>query len=134
MNSMFATHAVQTLPFWLTVAGFAVAYFLYMMNNNVAASIRKALSPLVTILENKYFLDWINENIIARGARLLGVGLWKGADQGLIDGALVNGSWKVVGGIAAIARRLQSGYLYHYALMMILGVVALMTWFVWYGK
>ena len=130
----FATHAVMTLPFWLTVAGFAVAYFLYMMNNNVAASIRKALSPLVVILENKYFLDWINENIIARGARLLGVGLWKGADQGLIDGALVNGSWKVVGGIAAIARRLQSGYLYHYALMMILGVVALMTWFVWYGK
>ena len=130
----FATHAVMTLPFWLTVAGFAVAYFLYMMNNNVAASIRKALSPLVTILENKYFLDWINENIIARGARLLGVGLWKGADQGLIDGVLVNGSWKVVGGIAVIARRLQSGYLYHYALMMILGVVALMTWFVWYGK
>ena len=130
----FATHAVTTLPFWLTVAGFAVAYFLYMMNNNVAASIRKALAPLVVVLENKYFLDWINENIIARGARLLGVGLWKGADQGLIDGALVNGSWKVVGGIAAIARKLQSGYLYHYALMMILGVVAMTTWFVWYGK
>ncbi len=130
----FAAHAVQTLPFWLTVAGFAVAYFLYMMNNNVAASVRKALSPLVKVLENKYYMDWINENIIARGARLLGVGLWKGADQGLIDGVIVNGSWKTVGGIAAVVRRLQSGYLYHYALLMILGVLVLVSWFVWFSK
>ena len=129
----FGLHAVQTLPFWLTVAGFAVAFFLYMMNNNVAATLRKAFAPIVVILENKYFMDWINENIIARGARALGYGFWKGADQGLIDGAIVNGSWKTVGGIASVLRRIQTGYLYHYAVWMILGVLGLISYFVWFN-
>jgi NADH-quinone oxidoreductase subunit L len=71
--------------------------------------------PLYTLLENKYYMDWFNENVLARGARALGVGLWKGGDQALIDGALVNGSWKaggLGGGPGALG---QSGYLYHYA-------------------
>ena len=112
---------------------FAVAFFLYMMNNNVAATLRKAFAPIVVILENKYFMDWINENIIARGARALGYGFWKGADQGLIDGAIVNGSWKTVGGIASVLRRIQTGYLYHYAVWMILGVLGLISYFVWFN-
>ena len=76
-------------------------------------------------------MDWINENILARGARALGIGLWKGGDQAVIDGAVVNGSWRVVGMVAGVVRQLQTGYLYHYALVMVLGVFALMTWFVW---
>jgi NADH-quinone oxidoreductase subunit L len=83
------------------------------------------------LLENKYYLDWINENILARGARVLGGGLWKYGDQKLIDGVLVNGSWKLVGVVSNAVRRLQTGYLYHYALVMILGVFVLMTYFVW---
>ena len=75
-------------------------------------------------------MDWFNENVLARAARMLGTGLWKGGDQAIIDGTLVNGSWKVVGWFSGVVRRVQSGYLYHYALAMILGVFVLMTYFV----
>jgi len=108
-----------------------VSYYMYMINPAVPAAIKRACQPLYTLLENKYYMDWINENILARGARALGTGLWRGGDQALIDGAVVNGSWKIVGWVSSVARRLQSGYLYHYALVMILGVFVLMTWFVW---
>ncbi|RYG07770.1 MAG: NADH-quinone oxidoreductase subunit L, partial [Burkholderiales bacterium] len=86
------------------------------------------------LLDNKYYMDWFNENVLARGARGLGFGLWKGGDEKLIDGTLVNGSARVVGWFSGVARRLQSGYIYHYALAMILGVFVLMTWFVWLRK
>ena len=76
-------------------------------------------------------MDWFNENVLARGARLLGIGLWKGGDQAVIDGTMVNGSAHLVGWFAGVTRRLQSGYIYHYALAMIVGVFVLMTWFVW---
>ena len=125
-----ALHAFTSLPFWLALAGVVTAWYMYMINPAVPAAIRRAAQPIYTLLENKYYLDWINENILARGARLLGTGLWKGGDQAVIDGALVNGSWKVVGRVAAVVRGFQSGYLYHYALAMILGIVALMTYFV----
>jgi len=124
-------HAVQTLPFWLAVAGFVVAYYCYMVNTTVPAKVAKAFKPLYDILVNKFYMDWINENIIMRGARLLGTGLWKGADQEVIDGAIVNGSWRGIGWFAGVARWVQSGYLFHYALVMILGVLVLMTYFVW---
>ena len=89
------------------------------------------MQPLYTLLENKYYMDWFNENVLARGARALGTGLWKGGDQAVIDGALVNGAWKLVAWLAGVTRRVQTGYLYHYALAMILGVFVLMTYFVW---
>ena len=126
-----AMHAFSTLPFWLALAGVATAYYMYMVNPAVPAAIKRNAMPIFNLLENKYYLDWINENILARGARMLGTGLWKGGDQVLIDGLVVNGSWKVVGAIAGVARKLQTGYLYHYALVMILGIFVLMTYFVW---
>jgi NADH-quinone oxidoreductase subunit L len=125
-----AVHAFSTLPFWLAVAGVATAYYMYMVNPAVPAAIKRAAQPIYTLLDNKYYLDWFNENVLARGARMLGVGLWKGGDQAVIDGTLVNGSWKVVGWVAGVVRWFQSGYLYHYALAMILGIVVLMTYFV----
>ena len=129
-----ALHGLQTAPFWLALAGVAMAYYMYMVNPALPAAIKRMFQPIYTLFENKYYLDWINENIIARGARGLGIALWKGGDQGVIDGALVNGSWKLVGRIAGLVRWLQSGYIYHYALVMILGVFALMTYFVWLNK
>ncbi|QKO22304.1 NADH-quinone oxidoreductase subunit L [Rhodoferax sp. BAB1] len=125
-----AGHAFSTLPFWLALAGVALSYYMYMVNPALPAAIKRIFQPVYTLLENKYYLDWINENILARGARMLGVGLWKGGDQAVIDGTLVNGSWKVVGWVAGVARWFQSGYLYHYALAMILGIVVLMSYFV----
>jgi NADH-quinone oxidoreductase subunit L len=125
-----ATHAFSTLPFWLALAGVATAYYMYMVNPAVPAAIKRVAQPIYTLLENKYYMDWINEHILARGARMLGVGLWKGGDQAVIDGAVVNGSWKLVGWVAGVARWIQSGYLYHYALAMIVGVLVLMSYFV----
>jgi len=126
-----AMHAFSTLPFWLAFAGVVVSYYMYMVNPALPAAIKRAVQPIYTLLENKYYMDWINENILARGARALGVGLWKGGDRAIIDGGIVDGSWKLVGWVASVSRQLQSGYLYHYALVMILGVFLLMTWFVW---
>ena len=129
-----ALHAVSTAPFWLALAGVVVSWYMYLINPAVPAALGRALRPLVLILENKYFMDWINENILARGARALGNGLWKVGDRTLIDGLLVNCSWKLVGMVSAWSRKLQSGYLYHYALVMILGIFLLMTYFVWLNK
>ncbi|NMM87781.1 NADH-quinone oxidoreductase subunit L [Rhodococcus sp. SRB_17] len=129
-----ALHGFSTAPFWLALAGVALSYYMYMVNPALPAAIKRAFQPVYTLLDNKYYFDWINENILARGARALGVGLWKGGDQALIDGALVNGSWKLVGWVASVVRRVQTGYIYHYALVMILGVFVLMTYFVWLNK
>ena len=126
-----AMHAFSTAPFWLALAGVVSSYYMYMINPAVPAAIKRACMPIYTLFENKYYMDWINENILARGARALGTGLWRGADQSVIDGGIVNGSWKLVGAVSAVSRQLQSGYLYHYALAMIVGVFLLMTWFVW---
>ncbi len=129
-----ALHGLQTAPFWLALAGVAAAYYMYMVNPALPAAIKRTFQPIHTLLENKYYLDWINENILARGARALGVGLWKGGDQAVIDGALVNGSWKIVGWIAGLVRRVQTGFVFHYALVMILGIFVLMTYFVVLNK
>ncbi len=132
--AQMALHALTTAPFWLALAGVALAYYLYLVNPALPAKIRSKVEPVYQLLEHKYYMDWFNENVLARGARLLGVGLWKGGDQGVIDGFLVNGSWRVIGRIAGVVRWVQSGYIYHYAFGMILGVFVLMTYFVWLSR
>jgi NADH-quinone oxidoreductase subunit L len=127
-------HAFSTPVLYLAVAGVALSYYLYMVNPSLPGRIQSKVQPLYQLLDNKYYMDWINENVIARGARGLGVVLWKGGDQAVIDGTLVNGSARVVNWFSGISRRLQTGFLYHYALAMILGVFVLMTWFVWLSK
>ena len=129
-----AVHSVFTAPLWLALAGVALAYYLYMVNTALPARIQSHVQPLYRLLDNKYYLDWFNENVLAAGTRLLGRGLWKGGDQGLIDGLLVNGSWRIVGRFAAWVRGAQTGYIYHYALVMIFGVLVLMTYFVWLSR
>ncbi|MBU6501589.1 MAG: NADH-quinone oxidoreductase subunit L [Burkholderiales bacterium] len=126
-----ALESFTSAPFWLTVAGAVSAYYMYMVNPAVPAAIRRALGPIYTWLDQKYYMDWFNENVLARGVRAVGTGLWKGGDLGLIDGLVVNGSWKLVRRASGVVRWVQSGYLYHYALAMIVGVFVLMTYFVW---
>jgi len=125
-----ALHGFTTLPFFLALGGVVTAFVFYMVAPQIPAMFAKVLRPLIVIGENKYFLDWFNENVLAAGARLLGRGFWKVGDQAIIDGLLVNGSAKLVGLFGSLIRLFQTGYLYHYALVMILGVFALMTWFV----
>lgn len=126
----FGLHAFQTLPFWLVVAGAVIAWYCYLINPKVPAAIKSSLSGVNKVLENKYYVDWVNEQIIARGLRCLGRGLWQTGDRGIIDGLLINGSARVVGWVSAISRHLQSGFIYHYAFAMIIGIMALVTFFV----
>ncbi|MBK7263750.1 MAG: NADH-quinone oxidoreductase subunit L [Rubrivivax sp.] len=126
-----ALHALSTLPFWLTLAGVVSAYVFYLVAPSIPAALDRALKPLRIVLENKYYMDWFNENVLAAGARLLGRGLWKGGDQGLIDGLVVNGSARVVGAAAGLVRLVQTGHLYWYALVMVLGVFGFLTWRLW---
>lgn len=127
--AQMALHGLTTAPFWLALAGVASAYYMYMVNPALPAAIKRRVEPIYTLLENKYYMDWFNENVLARGARGLGIGLWKGGDEKLIDGALVNGSWKLVGWVSGVVRKVQTGYIYHYALAMIVGIFILVSYF-----
>jgi NADH-quinone oxidoreductase subunit L len=126
-----AIHGFMAAPFWLALSGVALSYYMYMVNPALPTAIKRSVMPIYTLLENKYYMDWFNENVLAPAARNLGSLLWKVGDQALIDGAAVNGSWRVVGWISGVVRKLQTGYLYDYALTMVLGIFVLMTYFVW---
>jgi NADH-quinone oxidoreductase subunit L len=125
-----ALHALTSLPFILAAAGVATAWLFYLQAPAIPAALDRALKPLRTVLENKYYLDWFNEHVLAAGARLFGTGLWKGGDQALIDGA-VNGSASLVGRLSGVVRGWQTGHLYQYALVMALGIFGLLTWQLW---
>ena len=123
-------HGVMTLPFWLALAGATTAWYLYIVRPDLPAVIKQKLAFPAMILEEKYGFDRFNDWFFAGGARLLGRGLWKGGDQMLIDGVMVNGSAGAVGWISGLVRLFQTGRIYQYAFGMIFGVFALMTlWF-----
>ncbi len=124
-----ALHSVQTLPFWLALSGVGLSAYFYLMKPSIPQAIQTRFAALHHVMEQKYFMDRFNEVVFAGGARLLGTQLWKRTDQGLIDGFMVNGSARVVAAVASIMRIGQSGYLYHYAIAMILGVALLLWWF-----
>jgi NADH-quinone oxidoreductase subunit L len=126
-----ALHSLTSLPFWLALAGVVTAWWFYLMQPAIPAAIKARFAWVYDLLDNKYYIDWFNEHVLAAGARMVGMGLWKGGDVGLIDGALVNGSARAVGAIAQLTRLLQTGYLYFYALVMLLGLFGLMTWQLW---
>ena len=132
--AQMALHGLSTAPFWLALSGVVLAYYMYLVNPALPAAIKRNCQPLYTLLDNKYYLDWFNENVLARGTRSLGSVLWKVGDQKIIDGLLVNGSWKLVGWVSARVRKIQSGYIYHYAFGMIIGVFVLMTYFVFLNQ
>lgn len=120
-------HALTSLPFLLALAGVVLSWFFYMKRPDIPAAIQRKFSAVNTLLENKYYFDKFNELVLAGGARLLGKVLWRGGDVAIIDGFIVNGSAKLVGWISSITRLFQTGYVYHYAFTMIIGVFVLMT-------
>jgi NADH-quinone oxidoreductase subunit L len=126
-----AVHAFTSPIFWLALAGVVVAWFFYLRRPDIPVALRRRFSFVYRLLDNKYYFDWFNENVLARAARLAGTGLWRGGDVGVIDNILIDGSARTIGGVAALSRRIQSGYLYWYALVMIVGVIGLMTWQLW---
>jgi NADH-quinone oxidoreductase subunit L len=127
----FIVSAMQQLPVWLAAAGVLTAYTFFKWKPALADSAERSFKWLHTILTEKYGFDWFNERVIAAGARALGGGLWRFGDQELIDDGMVNGSARVVGWFSSVMRYAQSGYLYHYAFAMILGLASLLLWLIW---
>ena len=121
------THALTTIPFWLSVGGIVTAWYFYLVRTDLPGKIKKAAGPLSILLERKYFIDEFYSWFFASGARGLGRGLWKFGDVKVIDGFFVNGTARVVAATAVLMRRFQSGYIYHYAFTMIVGVFVLMS-------
>ena len=126
----FALHGLQAAPFWLALAGLVTAWYLYIRRPDLPGRIASAFGGLYRLLSNKYYLDDINQAIFAGGARRLGTLLWKAGDVAIIDGFFVNGAARLVGFFSGVMRHFQSGYVYHYAFMMIIGLFVLLTlWF-----
>src|SRR5213596_2263711 len=125
-------HAVKTVPFWLTAAGIAAAWYLYILKPELHARLRKKAGVLVTVLEEKYGFDRFYDWFFAGGARRFGNGLWRFGDVTVIDGLMVNGSASLIGWFAGLVRSVQSGFIYHYAFFMIIGVSVLLTYFIFF--
>jgi NADH-quinone oxidoreductase subunit L len=130
----FLLHAFQawaTPSVYLAAAGGLVAWFLYLQRPDLPARIRSAFNAPYQLLVNKYYFDWFNEKVLAAGGRGIGKVLWRVGDEGLIDGLLVNGSARTVSALAGRVRQLQTGYLYHYAFVMIIGLAVMLGWLIW---
>jgi len=125
-------HAVRTIPFWLTAAGIAAAWYLYILKPELHVKLRQKAGVLVTILEEKYGFDRFYDWFFAGGARRFGNGLWRFGDVTVIDGLMVNGSASLIGWFAGLVRLVQSGFIYHYAFFMIIGVSMLLTYFIFF--
>jgi NADH-quinone oxidoreductase subunit L len=125
----FVLHGLQTPPFWLALAGVVTAWLFFLKKPELSDAVERSFGWLKSILVNKYFFDWFNENVLAAASRLLGKGLWKGGDVAVIDGVMVDGSARGVGWIGSVVRQVQSGYLYSYAFWMIIGLAVLLGWF-----
>ena len=125
----FIAHGLQSAPFLLAVAGIVTAWMMYVRNPLLPARMRAKAEVLYTLLLNKYFVDEFDEFVFVRGARAFGRLLWKIGDVKLIDGLAVNGTARVIGWVSTVVRHIQSGYVYHYAFAMILGLFLLITFF-----
>jgi NADH-quinone oxidoreductase subunit L len=121
-------HGFTAAPFLLAMAGVALAWFLYLLRTDLPAKLAAIFKPIYALLDNKYYFDRFNEIVFAGGARKLGSFFSRVGDKGLIDGLLVNGSAGLIGRFAALLRNLQTGQLYVYAFMMLIGVVSLIAW------
>ena len=127
----FIVHAMSGPAIYLAAAGALTAWYLYLKRPDLSEAIKQKFGALHTLLENKYYFDDLYLKGFARGGREAGKWLWRWGDQGLIDGLAVNGTANSVGRLAGIMRHLQTGYLYHYAFAMIIGLTIFLGWLLW---
>jgi NADH-quinone oxidoreductase subunit L len=124
----YLQHGVLAPPFFLAMGGLITAWYIYIKNPALADTARKRAGFLYQILINKYYADDFNQAVFAGGTRGIGRLLWRIGDEVIIDGLIVNGSARVVGWFSGVARQVQTGYLYHYAFAMILGLLGMLSW------
>ena len=128
----FLVHSFSAgLAFYLALAGFLTAWYLYIKQPHIPAMIKAKLSAIVTVLEEKYYFDKLWMSWLPNLGKSIGQFLWQQGDVKIIDNGLVNGTATTVRSIASVARQLQSGYLYHYAFAMIIGLIAILSWLLW---
>jgi NADH-quinone oxidoreductase subunit L len=125
----YTLHGFLGAPFWLGIAGIVTAWFLYIKRPGTAKRIAMELGPVYAIVERKYGFDELYAWLFAGGARSLGRGFWRGGDQTIIDGVMVNGSARVVGWFSGVIRLIQTGLVNQYAVAMLFGVLILTFWF-----
>ncbi|CZH06550.1 TPA: NADH-quinone oxidoreductase subunit L [Legionella pneumophila subsp. pneumophila] len=125
-----AVHAIYSLPFWITVLGAVIAWICYIAVPSIPGYLARYFSIVYSILLNKYGFDRFNELFFVKGARGLGIAFYKIGDQKLIDGAVVNGSGRLVRWFSGKGRKIQSGYIYHYATVMVFGLLAFLCWLI----
>jgi NADH-quinone oxidoreductase subunit L len=125
----FAIKGFMAPPFWLALSGVVAAWVFFLRKPEWADAVGRTFAPLRTLLVNKYYFDWFNENVLCALARGLGKGLWRGGDELLIDGGMVNGTANAVGWFGGMLRFLQSGFLYSYAFWTMIGLAVLLGWF-----
>ena len=125
----FILHGMMAPPFWLAMGGLFVAWFIYIRKPEIADKIKNSMQWVYTLLDKKYYADEFNAFFFAGGSRGIGRFLWRNGDARIIDGLIVNGSANTVGWISSVLRRMQTGYLYHYAFTMIVGMLAILSWY-----
>jgi NADH-quinone oxidoreductase subunit L len=125
------SHALTTLPFWFLLGGIFTAWYFYMVKTDMPGKVKQKFGPIYTLLDRKYYIDEFYSWFFAGGARALGRGFWKFGDVKIIDGFFVNGSARVVVWAAGLIRQFQSGYIYHYAFTMIVGVFVLLSFWLY---
>jgi len=129
----FVEHGLMAPPFWLAMSGLVAAWFIYTRKPGIAAATARRFNGIYRLLLNKYGFDDFNDTVFGAGFRRIGDFFSNVGDRLLIDGLVVNGAARVVAVSASVLRLLQTGYLYHYSFAMILGLVALLGWFVLNG-
>ncbi|MBV1910859.1 MAG: NADH-quinone oxidoreductase subunit L [Kangiellaceae bacterium] len=126
-----ALSSISHLPLWLAIAGVATAFLFVVVKPELNERLRKALGPIVHVLENNYYFDKLYINYFSAGGIGLGKRFWQWIDVAIIDGVMVNGTAKLVTGISVKTRKIQTGYLYHYVFVMVFGLLLLLGWLYW---
>ena len=124
-------HGFFTAPLWLALGGIVLAWIFYVRAPSLPGNVSRRLSLVYRILNRKYGFDEFYQWLFASGGTRLGEWLWQRADVALIDGLAVNGTANMIGWFSRILKRVQTGYVYHYAFVMIIGVVVFLSWGLW---
>jgi NADH-quinone oxidoreductase subunit L len=124
----YLLHAFQTLPFWLALAGIATAWYFTLSAPTAADRLVKTLGAAYGVLKHHFYIDAFYERVIVRGTHSAASWFVRGGERFWSEGVLVQGTTRLVQWGAQSLRYLQTGYLYHYAFAMVLGLLVLMTW------
>jgi NADH-quinone oxidoreductase subunit L len=123
-------HSVFSITFWITLAGIFIAWVCYIAVPSIPSYLARYFSPIYKILINKYGFDAFNNMVFVKGSKGVGSAFYSVGDQKLIDGLIVNGSSRLVRWFSAKGRAIQSGYLYHYAAVMVFGLLGFLCWLI----